>query len=804
LNRKWTLFIINHSHTDVGYTERQEKIERYHFDFIKQVLAIADPDYKWNIETFWAIDTFNKTATDEEKTQLGRAIREGKIGLSANYLNLSDLSDYDLYKSYVDKAVEYGRKSGIELKSAMMADVNGFSSDYGQALTAGGIENFLSCLHPHHGMYPAYKKPLPVWWELPDESRLLTWHGEHYQIGNDLGFSPDAQMSYSIKDEWQNGDGTLNSDELNIAFNRITAYLENLEKDNFPVSVLPVPVSGLITDNSCPSEAIASRIRELQPLLGENVEIKMSTLDEFFEALREENLDEIITLKGEWPDWWTDGAGSTPGETQLFRNTMRKLEIIRELDRDGEYTDRDILDSAKYNQMLYTEHTWGLSESIRQPGLFECSELLMRKRAYAANGARDAGIILDNILQKKYGDTMLKPGRKLKYKIINPNPFPVLEIAHLTIKYWEMVPLKNGFSLVDGDGKTYKASEVNGPLHFCDGITALIDMEPYEVKEIRIIPEDHQMESAQIMTRSGIDLVEDLASHPDYHDNCFYLENDSLTTDSLKIQWTVDGGIHSMVDLSSGKELVDQSSEYGAFQLIYDTTPMPSLKDNEIVRRSMGRNRRGADFQRSPAKIRSVTLTRDNDLFESYAFHVEIEGCSNSVVNLIFYKNTRRIEVLLDFTKHTTLDPENLYLALPFKAADTGELWLQKDKSSFRPWKDQIDGSLTDFYSIKEGFSHNSENFGIAVATPDTHLLQIGSIDCEQRLLQGNPQLENKSQNSLSWIMNNYWETNFNGNLGGFYNFRYSVSWGEELAEVNECRNYCGAANRGLLVTRCD
>ncbi|WP_187274099.1 hypothetical protein [Paenibacillus sp. N3.4] len=40
-------------HTDIGYTDRQEKIERYHVNFIKQAIEISESAYEgkrpeWN------------------------------------------------------------------------------------------------------------------------------------------------------------------------------------------------------------------------------------------------------------------------------------------------------------------------------------------------------------------------------------------------------------------------------------------------------------------------------------------------------------------------------------------------------------------------------------------------------------------------------------------------------------------------------------------------------------------------------------------------------------------------------------
>lgn len=40
--RTWEVYVIHHSHTDIGYTERQEKLMRYHYDFICQAIDILD------------------------------------------------------------------------------------------------------------------------------------------------------------------------------------------------------------------------------------------------------------------------------------------------------------------------------------------------------------------------------------------------------------------------------------------------------------------------------------------------------------------------------------------------------------------------------------------------------------------------------------------------------------------------------------------------------------------------------------------------------------------------------------------
>ena len=62
--RTWNVYVIQHSHTDIGYTERQDKIIRYHYDFIRQAIDILDeihgngeaPEgFVWQCENYWQI-----------------------------------------------------------------------------------------------------------------------------------------------------------------------------------------------------------------------------------------------------------------------------------------------------------------------------------------------------------------------------------------------------------------------------------------------------------------------------------------------------------------------------------------------------------------------------------------------------------------------------------------------------------------------------------------------------------------------------------------------------------------------------
>lgn len=166
MNKK-TLYLIHHSHTDIGYTDRQEKISRYHVDFIRRAIAFLDkieageaPEwvgYNYVCENFWQVEQFLAHATGAEKASFEQYVEKGLIDISLTYLNLTELIDSEmLHKKFAD-AKQYVDQFDRSFDSAMTADINGFSWGYADAMFKNGIRNFYSCLHTHHGMFPYLK-----------------------------------------------------------------------------------------------------------------------------------------------------------------------------------------------------------------------------------------------------------------------------------------------------------------------------------------------------------------------------------------------------------------------------------------------------------------------------------------------------------------------------------------------------------------------------------------------------------------------------------------------------------------------
>ena len=82
LKRVWHIDVLHHSHTDVGYTVRQELAARQHAGFLRgavEILRREDAEgrsgFRWQCENFWQVEQFLASADEAEKADFIRYAR---------------------------------------------------------------------------------------------------------------------------------------------------------------------------------------------------------------------------------------------------------------------------------------------------------------------------------------------------------------------------------------------------------------------------------------------------------------------------------------------------------------------------------------------------------------------------------------------------------------------------------------------------------------------------------------------------------------------------------------------------------
>ncbi|MHB1630171.1 MAG: glycoside hydrolase family 38 N-terminal domain-containing protein [Bacilli bacterium] len=892
--RRWTVCVIHHAHTDIGYTERQEVIERFHADFIRQAVSISEAahdglhpqwrSFRWTCETFWGVERFLEQASPEERERFVRAVQRGDIELTGNYLNMTELIGEGPLRVSLEKAQAYAHSLGVTAQAAMTADINGYSWGYGQCLYDAGVRYLLSCIHTHHGMYPAGRTQTPFWWETPGGERILVWNGDHYNLGNELGISPEGLLTYTFSDEFSAYGQAANAygktaDAWEVAELRLSSFLCQLEESGYPYDFVPVTVSGLITDNSPPNPAVIEFIHRWNDAHGESIELESSTLQTFFRRLEQSSaFAEIPVYRGDWPDWWSDGAASTPLYTQLFREAQRSLEnadqLLRGLEMSGVSKRKPAGRERIINDlMLYAEHTWGHHASVSEPWSVGIQSLQARKQAYAVSAHRGAMQALDDALAA-YGALPLAARRPLFFQAVNPYPHAIAGVVTLPLESWEAARRREPPVTDAATGAPVQAQLIRSEGKASLAIAA--SLEPGERAAWHVDradggagEPDAQQQRTPVSAGGGsvtvhrtvTDGVADVVS-ADVSATPFTFTQTSLSSPFARVTWEPGAGIVSVRDLSGDRELVARDREAGAFTPVYEVTQPPSGESGAYVRSQMGRNRKGIGVQRTAGVLTGVRRVADGPVMATVELSYRAPGMRDYRLLVTLYADFPRLDAVVRIHKESVWEPENVYIALPFghfegqggavgvpqkephgskpagggmasgKSADGeppvdgtasgqtagvesvggGRLWLDKMGAEIRPGVDQLPGTCTDFYCVQDGFALVAPTGGVAVATPDTPLLQLGPLSYGPRVLHGEQGGRAGGQQGghtaratpYAWVLNNFWETNFAPEAGGFYEFAYRVSWGPSFGDHREALAWCRRINRGILSFRAE
>lgn len=782
LKRKWKMFIIHHTHTDIGYTDPQEVIEKRQIDYIRQAVEISESirsgnkkewnGFKWVCESFWGVDRFWKCASDTMKERLLKAIEIGDIEITGNYLNLNETIDEETLRYFLNKAQDFSEKTGKKITSAMTADINGYSWGYAQALFDAGIRNLYTCVHTHHGMFPLFCKQKPFYWETDKGDKLLVWNGEHYMFGNDLGIVPGAISSYMVRDELN----ILDMDQFQVAEKRIYRYLEQLEKDEYPFDFIPVNVSGLVTDNAPPNGEIMKFVNAWNRKYGDSIVLEMCTLNSFFEYVRNSNV-KIETYQGDWPDWWSEGQAASYEYTKTMRQAQRKLRMIKQLDPDKKIVNEKQLEEIYYNIMMYAEHTFSYSSSMEEPWADMVKLISNQKYMYAVKANQLCNMALGKI-KENMGNVELSATMPRSFKVINPYSDESVAIHDLYIENWEKDWLGNCFQIFDVHEKKCVPYQVQNVARGIK-ISILVKLQPKEIKIFEIRPGNETLcSTVKVSSLTGADGVMDIKRKMEYSKFSW----NEVETPNLKIKWTYPDGIVSWYDKSLKREILSSKKKGNMFTPIYEITPLESDENICSVRRKMGRNRKGENVVRSMGELKKVKCLKSDKLFTELEFCYSLEGTELYVMLLRLYHGISRVDASIRINKKSVWEPENIYIALPVDL-DDGQLWIDKMGRILRPGLEQLPGTNIDFYCVQEGIGYIGEKGWIAIATPDNPLIQLGRLEYGDRLLNEMNTLDH--QLLYSWAFNNFWETNFDASVGGFHQLNYSIETGGEKIDPN-------------------
>lgn len=764
-----TMYVVHHSHTDIGYTDLQERVVDAQTDYIHSVLKIMqqakNKDFRWNCETYFCVEQFLKTASEEETSEFFKLVRENQIGISATYLNFNDLVDSEIYSDRIAEMVEIFKQNGIHIRTAMCADINGISMGQRDAFINNGIEFLYTNIHCHHGMYPLYQNQKAYWWQNEAGKKLLVWNGEHYNLGNALGIKPNRSANFMTANYF--GKEQDFSKPLRILNENIDQYLSLCENNDYQYDFIISSVSGVFSDNAPPETEILQMINDFNKEYSETVHLQMVSLQELYANIKDKLADSPV-YRGDLNDWWSNGVGSTPYAVKHYKDAQRRYHLCQRLDEKCYNKYPELTRIAQDNLFLYAEHTWGHSSTITCPYDTMVLNLDMRKNSYASKAHEAASRMLNGIAKQK-GDILRYYSTKGKIKVCSTNSF----VGKQAVEFYIESPFVQNAKITDSNGNILPCQVSSHPRG--KRITFIDTFKPHEEK--LYVYEELPPKANAINSRKayiGSERIKDIVNT---YDPITYLLPYEFENKWFKLTYKPHKGITSFINKTTEKEMLPENQP-PFFTPMYERTAIAMQQSEfsnkeEQERRVLGRNIRGKHAELFEGQLEEVICHEQGEIFTLLELKYTLPGTIHCNVFIKLFEAMPKIDFKLELGKTISTDIESIFMPMSLNLEQKA-LYLEKGAEAFRPGVDQLPGTCMEYYMSDDGLAYTYKNGSVLILTKDTPLVYMGKMEHHPIKLCDN-QEENNLRPVYSWIMNNTWETNFKMDLSGFCEYMYSL-----------------------------
>lgn len=746
--RKWSVYTTPHAHTDIGYTHRQWEVAERMSRNLDAALAQTEGEngdfFSYILDSAWSLEDFLDTRDPAALDRVIEAVRSGKLGVPANYVDL--LTQFASLEDLIHNA-DFSERlltpHGLVADRADIVDVASAPQAYPQLLSGMGVKYLLHADNLDRGPFRSnggLHRKSPFWWEGPDGSRVLTWLSRMYCELKKVCGSPGS---------------------IQAARRGLEMWLMDYERDDYaPDAVI---LYGMEADNT----DIDVRMAAFQRAWGEYAEYPKlipSNGSTFFEHVMP-YADAFATFKGDEGAYWEDGVASSLIESIQVRNAQAQLpcaetlESLASLHTPGTQFPGAQYDAVWRQVLLYDEHTWGAFLSGSDP-----DSLLQRDQwAIKQHMARDAEQGAKRLLSRgatRISQMWNNAGREIV--VYNPYSFPLGGLMTVEFAGGETVTDTQGRELpwrAVYVGKTQTIAEI-----------ALPEVAPLSYARFPLRP-------CTQADRGGA--VEAMPAGPRVT-----LENGHYTA----VIDTELGAVCSLFDKSLSRELVKAKEAAG--QLLYAA----GGEGSTLLGNHAGLSHDGAHIlpgflptqryaERTHVDTR-VVLTGEAPL-------------GRATVTFALPHGEKRLDIAFSYEKAETSRPEAVYVAFPFDVPDDTPV-LSDSQIGWVDWQEGVlPGACREWLPLQTSMLVRAQGCDIQIASPDAFLFTVNEP------VQGRwvSDLNVRGGRLYSYVLNNYWRCNYLGKQGGTFDFRYSITSAGHISYAQAYR-FGWAQRQGLYAQR--
>ncbi|MFB3923264.1 MAG: glycoside hydrolase family 38 C-terminal domain-containing protein [Terriglobia bacterium] len=740
--RKWKLYICPKVHNDLGYSDLQPQVDDVdvrNTDTVLDLLA-RDPFYKFNFDTAWSVENYLNNRPLENQKRLLEQLRQGRAGVNAFYFHLLSglCSGEELYRSLYF-AYRLHKDHGINFDSASFSDAPTHTWFVPSLLADVGIRGFANAINQNRApilFSTRLNETSPFYWEGLNGERIMSWYSRAY---NQLSLLARVYSDFPV----------FSYEYMKGAVPQF--LLRFMRADYAPDAVM---VYGAYGDNAVfPEKGDEASLIARWNQEYEFPKLVVATDADYFAYIEKHFGDRLPVYRGDAGAYWEDGAASTSRATALNQRTKQILPAAETIASFAALLNArnlypaEKLRAAWKDVLLYDEHTWGAHLSIRQPDREFVTRQWEIKENYALRADFDTRNLLTASLYRLFQEVKLVPNAIVA---VNLQPWErtglieaEIDEDHCLVDSADNAPIKLDI-VFEKDGWR--------KVRFMAEHVPSMGYKAYAVRHL-----ESPRDAGAIMQVDSAPLIE----------NKYYrLEVDTRT-----------GGLKTLYDKTVGRELVDQGAPFALNQYLYVSGGAGTLLIDNIY------GRRPPDLTiDSPASARIVENVRT---LLGQRMVVEMRAKNTPTIRSEYrlYEGLKRVEIFNSLRKEEVRDHEAVYFAFPFATAKPGFEY-QIQNGWVRPNEDQLPGACREWFATQNLVHIKDGAFTIAWATPDAPLMTLTDINRGRWLKH----LEIKNGYVFSYVMNNYWWTNYKAAQGGDFSFRYYITSGEKLTRVGLSR----------------
>jgi len=744
--KKLVCYLLNHSHTDIGYTEIQTAIEDKQVQNLVKGMEIAKRTaqypvgsrFVWNVEVGWAADLYLKRMNETQKKEFLDAVTRGEVALNGMYLNvLTGLCRPEELSRLFKFSTELAKKCKVPITAAMTSDIPGQTWGTVTAMSQAGIKYFSTA--PNYfdriGDILVKWENKPFYWVSPSgNEKVLVWVPlKGYALSHMIGkLSPEF----------------------------VEKFANQLDSTNYPYEIAHLRWSGH-GDNAEPDPAIPEFVKDWNSKYTYPKFIISST-SEAFEAFENKFGSQLQSVKGDWTPYWEDGAGSSALETGMNRASSDRLsqaEALWAMKDQSSYPVGEFEEAWK-KVLLYSEHTWGAWCSLTDPENKMTKEQWDIKQSYALDADKQSHLLLDKALVLNDKTSLITT-----IDVYNTSSWPRTEVVLIPISL-----STTGDRVMNSDKKPVPSQRLS------TGELAILvkSLPPYSTKRFVI--------SKGKAFTEGIVKIQ------------------GTTIDNGLVSLRIDPQTGAIAELKSvatkNINFVNTSSGYG----LNDYAFLESDKINDIQRIKKVQ----ISVKEKGPLVASFLIESEAPACYKLVREVRLMAGQEQVelLNILDKKRAQINPKPGDWKFAQTGGKESVNFAFPFQVPN-GIVKLDVPYGVMQPEKDQIPSACKNWLTANRWADVSNQENGVALITLDAPLFEVGGITAVMLGSQTNPDIWRKhiepTQTLFSWALNNHWGTNYRAYQEGLITFRYAL-WPHKQFSASENSQYAIGLSQPLLV----